>query len=634
MKQWWNKIPYTFRRFLLWISLPLLLLTICRLLFWWYNSSHFPDAGFIEILAGVWFDLMTIGIVFIPFYILYFIPHPWRENRWVILFFRILFLITNVFLFAFNIIDIPYYEFTLKRSTADMFTMVGYGQDINNLWSAFLLQYWYFLLLFIGIIISLDIWFRKVLRWIPSSPNKIIIDLVLLPLVVIVFFTIGRGGWQLKPTSIITASKYTTPQNVPLVLNSAFTIIKTWNKKHLELKNYMPEEEARRTFNPVHHYKLPNSQYHIPEKTNVIVLVLESMSSEFIGPLNNGGKTYTPYLDSILEESYLLTNAYANGKKSIEAIPAITASIPTLMDNPYISSPYSGNKIDALPILLEKMNYSTAFYHAATNGSMNFDGFASLAGYDEYFGRYEYDNDDHFDGHWGIFDEYFLPWSVEKISEQRKPFFATIFTISSHHPYTIPDHHGDRFDTGDGAMYDATMYADYTLKLFFETAKKQDWFENTLFVITADHSPASSNTRFNNRYGMYQIPLAFYHPDNSQIKGRSNDVAQQCDIMPSVLDLLGYKKPFFAFGNSLFRNENRFAISYLSGMYNLIQDEYMMLYSNEDEPIQISQYTKDPYLVDNMIETKKKELQKYRHFIEAIIQQYNFALIKNKMSAQ
>lgn len=585
-------------------------------------------------MVGIWFDCMSMGIAFIPFYILFFIPIPIRSHRFYMLFFRILFTLTNIFLFVFNIIDIPYFEYTLKRSTSDMFATVGYGEDINNLWLTFAAQYWYFVLLFAGIIVGLDFWFRWCVKRITLTKNKIWQQFIYFPVAVLLFFLIGRGGWQLKPTSIITASKYTEAQNVPLVLNSCFTIIKTWNKKHLEIKNYMPEEEARKTYNPNHQYTKTNTAFNLPQNTNVVIIVLESISSEFTGVLNDNGETYTPFLDSIFRESFLFTNAYANGKKSIEAIPAITAGIPTLMDSPFISSPYSGNQIDALPLLLNKLGYQSSFFHAATNGSMNFDGFASLAGYQNYYGRYEYDNDDHFDGHWGIFDEYFLPWTAQQLNAEKTPFFSTIFTISSHHPYTIPDHHGDRFTTGKDLMYDATLYADYTLRVFFNEAQKYDWFNNTLFIITADHSPPSKNNRYNNRYGMYQIPLAFYHPNDKRFKGQSDEVAQQTDIMPTILDLLDYKRSFFAFGNSLFREGKRFAISYINEIYGLVKDEHMLLYSKDDEPIQLTNYKKDPYFLDNAMSNESQKTEKLQHFIEAIIQQYNHALIKNKMSAK
>jgi phosphoglycerol transferase MdoB-like AlkP superfamily enzyme len=143
---------------------------------------------------------------------------------------------------------------------------------------------------------------------------------------------------------------------------------------------------------------------------------MESLSSEHIGAFNRqveGYQGYTPFLDSLIDHS-IAFNGFANAKQSIEGLPAIIASIPALMDRPFITSAFAGNSFDALAALLEKKGYETSFFHGGTNGTMDFDRFARASGFKRYYGRNEYDNDMDFDGRWGIFDEPFFQFFAKK----------------------------------------------------------------------------------------------------------------------------------------------------------------------------------------------------------------------------
>ena len=104
---------------------------------------------------------------------------------------------------------------------------------------------------------------------------------------------------------------------------------------------------------------------------NVVIIILESFSKEYVGYYNNG-KGYTPFLDSLINYSLVMERAYANGIKSIEALPSIVSSIPTLMNNPFITSIYATNKYYSLPLLLKREGYSTSFFHGGNRGTMGF----------------------------------------------------------------------------------------------------------------------------------------------------------------------------------------------------------------------------------------------------------------------
>src|SRR6185369_8592326 len=122
---------------------------------------------------------------------------------------------------------------------------------------------------------------------------------------------------------------------------------------------------------------------------------------------------------------------------------------------------------------------------------------------------------------------------------------AVIFTISSHHPYGIPEKYKGRFRKGTLPIHESIQYADYSLQKFFETAMHTSWFDSTLFVITGDHTALSEKPFYQNHVGMYSVPIIFFQPHDS-LSGIRTTTAQQIDILPSVLDYLGYPQQFYS----------------------------------------------------------------------------------------
>jgi len=345
------------------------------------------------------------------------------------------------------------------------------------------------------------------------------------------------------------------------------------------------------------------------------------------------GGNFTPLLFSLIDESLYFSNAFANGKKSIEAMPAIFAGIPTLMDNPYISSPYGMNQIKALPTLLKSKGYSSAFFHGATNGSMKFDEFANIAGFDKYFGRLEYDNEDHCDDTWGVLDEYFNPWTASTITKElNEPFLAGLFTLSSHHPYYIPEEHRNHLPEGEFPIAQSIAYGDMSLRKFFDVAKKQPWYNNTIFVLCADHTPAGHSPFFVNRIGMYQIPILIFDP-SKRIEPKVNDqIFSHIDIMPTLLDLIGYEDDFYSFGKSKFsKSESRFTYNYINETYHLFKGDYLLNFQN-DKAVGFYNYKLDSLAQKDSLNYYRQEINQHLKLIKAVIQRYNNDMIKNQLT--
>ena len=608
-------------------------------MFYFMNKDLFIGLGtgelFFLLIAGLRFDISAIIMVNALFILLSLIPFSFRTTPRFQKSIKWLFFITNGLAIAFNTVDMVYYRFTLKRSTFDLFNFIGAGDDTKRLIPTFIKDYWYMLFVFIALMWLMQ-WMYKRIK-LASSENrkysgpeflKHFAILVLSAGVALVGF---RGGLQLIPITIVSAAQYTSVKNIPIVLNTPFTILKSMDQEKITEPDFFTDVELKKNIDPIH---APDSGTF--KKMNVMVIMMESFSKEYIGSLS-GRKTCTPFLDSLIKQSIVFDNAYANGKKSIEGIPAIIAGIPALMNEAFITSPYGTNTFNSLPSLLKKKGYNSTFYHGATNGSMSFDDFCGAAGFDKYFGRTDYGNEKDYDGNWGIWDEEFFLRVADEMNKQPQPFFSALFTLTSHHPFPVPDKYKAKFpDDGILPIHKSISYSDYSLKKFFEKASKMPWFKNTLFVLTADHTGPSEDIFYSNRVGLFQVPVIFYHPDDSLMKRVNHAVIQHIDIMPMILHYLNFDQPYFAFGRPVeliphFLQRTGCAINYISNIYALTDRHYQLQFDGT-RTIGFFDFSKDSTLQNDLVADSLKELKTYyENKIKAMIQQYNRSLIRNEM---
>ncbi len=609
----------------------MILLSLTRILFYLFNFSKFNDVSFADFLVGIWFDAITVALYFLPYAIIYLFPLPIRGYKIHKLFLKIYFIITTAVLVGLNLMDVEYYNYTGKRSTIDLFTILGAGSDFSQLIVTFIGDFWYLIVIFIVLLIALWKLYSKTgttdETFKNKPPNFYKRNGFSFAIILGLFILIGRGGFGFKPVGILEASNFTKSSNTALVLNTPFSMIKSYGQIALQEFHYFKTiEESEKYFNP---NKTSVPAHLLPDSSNVVIIMLESFGNEFVGFNNGGNESYTPFLDSLMAESLTFEFGFANGKKSIEAVPSIFASIPSLMDNPYISSNYSANKIVGLPEILSRHGYETAFYHGATNGSMRFDAFAKFIGFDHYFGRLEYGNDKHSDKTWGILDEYFMPWSARKMTELKQPFMASLFTLSSHHPYFIPEHMRSKVKNGPQLICASINYADISLRMFFEEAKKQKWYKNTVFIIVADHTPSSNTPLYNMRTQMYQIPIAIYHPGGNIKAEKKQGLMKQLDIYPTILDLLNIEDDFYSYGKSVIQDHNNQSFNYLEGTYYYFEDGRMLTFSNNQARNLYDITVRSNSLVDSISYLQPK-VKEYETTLKAIIQRYNHDLIRNQ----
>ncbi len=593
------------------------------------NKSSFSSVNILAFIAdcfyGLRFDTFSIFVSNSLFILLSILPLNIFFKNWYQIVLKYLFVITNSVFILANCIDIGYFPFIKKRAGADLFSQLGGQSDIINLLPHFIKDFWWIVLIYILLILLIIRTYNKI----KILPKKIAVTTNLKQrffITLIFLFSSGlvvlgiRGGLQRIPIDIVDAGGMVKPEEVPIILNTPFTLIKSLGKESLKELNFYDEKTVKEKFNPIHHFS--NLQF---RKQNVVVLILESFAKEYTAL----GKTisYTPFLDSLMKHSLVFTNGYANGSKSIEGIPAILSALPSLMENPVINSSYSNNFQTSFATVLNTEGYTTAFFHGGINGTMNFDAYAKLAGYNNYFGKNEYNNNADFDGFWGIWDEPFLQYSLKKMNGFKQPFHTSIFTLSSHHPYLIPEKYKGKFPKGHLENSESIGYADYALKQFFNEAKKTNWYNNTLFVLCADHSSISEHRYYSNLAGLKSIPIMFFKGDNTL--ARKNDSSfSQIDILPSALNLLGYNKPFFSFGQSFLNKQNNNCYNYQSGTNFVICDTLLFCY-NGTNLYSVSNLKRDSLLSINYFQKYPVIEQKINAQFKGFIQTYNHTLISN-----
>ncbi|HIA12292.1 MAG TPA: alkaline phosphatase family protein [Flavobacteriales bacterium] len=617
------------------LGVILFLFTVCRILFLLFTFDYFnaETAGewIFIFVHGIRFDISAILYLNLPFIFLHILPLRARSGTGYQKALFMLFSIMNTIMLFANLADMTYFDFTFKRSTSDSLIMFALGGDFIQLLPTLMGNFWYLIFIWILLIVLGNQMYKRIkvdLNLLAGKGALLMNSLVLLTGIVLIVIG-GRGGLQYKPIGIIDAGNNISSQNMALVLNTPFSIITTYGKEELNPPNYFSDQELNSIYSPV---VIPNSEdvFSDSSHTNVVIIVLESFSSEYSAFFGDSEKGYLPFFDSLAALSLSFDNCFANGKKSIEAIPAILASLPTLMNNPYITSVYAGNRLEGLAALLSKRGYSSAFYHGGSNGTMGYDAFASVSGFEKYMGRTEYDNEEDYDGEWGIYDEEFFQFFLENTNKQKEPFFNCIATLSSHHPYSIPDRYLDRFEEGTLEIHQSLQYADFALRRFFEDASKTDWYHRTLFVLTADHTESSKDPYYLGRAGMYDIPLLFFQP-NSALKGVNSRITQHIDIMPSILDYLGYEEEYLSFGQSVFNDKEGFAVNFLGEIYQLYMGDYILQFDRE-KSVALFNYKMDGALKENMLEEEGAKALELETKLKAIIQSYNERLTANQLT--
>lgn len=281
---------------------------------------------------------------------------------------------------------------------------------------------------------------------------------------------------------------------------------------------------------------------------NVVLISVESLGSEFIGALGNK-KGITPELDRISPDSLLFTHMYATGNRTVRGLEALSLSIPPTPGQSILKRP-KNEDLFSLGAVLEDEGYDTKFIYGGYSYFDNMGYFFSHNDYQSIDRTALKDSEIHYENVWGIADEDLFTLSLREADRSvatGKPFLLHIMTTSNHRPYTYPD---GRIDIPSGTGREgAVKYTDYAIGKFLREARTRPWFDNTLFVIVADHGASARGTT-DIPLERYRIPLWIYAPKLVK-PARVDRLASQIDVVPTVLGLLGFDYDSKFFGNDL-----------------------------------------------------------------------------------
>lgn len=622
-------------------------LFVCRIIFVLTNYGLYT--GTIEndplpqIARGaLLFDTSAVCYLNALYLLFQLFPLHYKEGRIMQGITKWTFIIPNAVGIIANLCDTVYVPFTGRRTTWNVFSEFKNEENIGTIIGSEVVSHWWLVLL--GIVL---IWLLYRLytpaRKESGNLKKYYLTHALLLLAVVPMLIFGiRGGIgkAVRPITLSNANQYvSSPDGAAIVLNTPFCIIRTIGKKPFTEKDFFSDKELESVFTPLKQY--------VPQEAangkNVAIIIVESFGKEYIGAFNPRKEgSLTPFLDSLITVSRSYLHSYGNGKKSIDGMPSVLSSIPMFVE-PFFVTEASLNKVSGVAGELKRMGYVSAFFHGAPNGSMGFQAFANTTGFDKYYGMDEYcsspdhnGKDDH-DGTWAIWDEPFLQYYAECMNGMKEPFITSVFTASSHHPFNIPEEYNTTFLGGDDPFLKCVQYTDHALRRFFDYAKAQPWYSNTLFVITTDHTNHSIEPRYKTAAGWFEVPVIFFAPDGDPAFPPGIDsttIAQQIDIMPTVLEYVGYDKPFMAFGKSLLSTSaaESYAVNFTNEIFQYYKGEHVLQFDGEKSTA-LYNLRQDTEMRHNII-GKNNVQEEMERELKAIIQQYMNRMVQDRLTPE
>jgi len=232
---------------------------------------------------------------------------------------------------------------------------------------------------------------------------------------------------------------------------------------------------------------------------------------------------------------------------------------------------------------------------------------------------------------WAIGDEPFLQYYCAKMSEMKQPFMTAVFTATSHHPYTVPEKYKDVYPEEGIEIHKCIRYTDMALGRFFREASRQPWFKNTIFVLTSDHTNLSDHDYYQTDLGGFCSPIIIYEPGNPDRQPEIQEkVAQQIDILPTVMGMLNYKKPYFGFGIDLLNTpaDSTWAVNYLNGIYQYVKHGHVMQFDGQQVK---AVYALNDSLMKHDLAGQLPQQPQMERELKAIIQQYMERMTEDRL---
>ena len=625
------------------IILFMVIFTLLRSFFYVVYFGSFSGVAFSQIalsfLVGLRFDLASTMMVSGLFLLLLNLPGKIKFNGKYKLALISIFFLAVVVTLVISLGDIYYYQFSKRRISYEIFNLM---KSVPELWKIIIKDYLVQLLI-TGVLIILlgGVWFKILLRKTKGVYQGIANDLIYFILTVGIIIISIRGGFQLKPLRESYAFRNDNIALGHLSLNAIFTTIRTLNRGDLRQYNFYPVHQARETVKNL--LKEDNEVYLNDEytvmrqrtaahtrqnKMNVVIFVMESWSGNLTDQTMNV-KNPTPNYRELVKKGIHYTNFYASGQRTIQGIQAVVGSIPNVAYDDILGSPIEQNKLRPLGNILKEFGYKTIFIHGARAGSMGFESFAKLSGFDKYISKDDFDmTKAKDDGTWGIFDHYVFERANDEFKKMGEPFLGVIMSLSSHSPYAVPSDEFKYYDSkvANYKFLNSLRYSDWSLGKFFEIAQKAEYFKNTLFVIVADHAEGTGEKSL---IELFRIPCLFYAP--AYLKPSiDSSVHSQVDILPTVLDVLDLPAAHSSFGLSMRSRKEGFAYISSGNIIGWLMGDWFLI-GDQEKNISLYNIREDIKLTSNRIQSNPAAADLMRRQMLSYLQISTLLLRSNKV---
>jgi hypothetical protein len=473
---------------------------------------------------------------------------------------------------AFQVILIPelwdliYLNYTAKRASFDVYAFYAIGEDSDQ-FGSLAQRFWYVLVLYFIWTFAFILGVRKIGR---SRINSISLfrSIGLFFISSSIYFLLARNSFGPKPLGIADALKIQHPTSAQFILNSPFVVLKTLQNKSLSRTTLIPLNLEEKHANP----RMNISNKGEPLRPNIMFIIVESLGNKQLHQRVNG-IPLTPFLDQLatLQNNSNSENGLAEGKTSIECLPALFAGIPSWLETPFILSNFSTNQVTGFPEICNQQGYDTYFVHGAKAGSMRFDAQASSLGFNSQLYRDDLSNSLTEYGSWGLHDHLAFKQISKRLSGSKKPFMLTFFTLSTHEPFDIPQRFIKKYKL-PSAEATSYRYFDDQLRAFFKQNEHEPWFKNTIFIITGDHTPVHLDNAQYNTSDYFSVPIFIKLPKGMN---KTISVTDQKSIVPALCRALNWNVKLYSFAP----RTDEDMIRYLNGIYYIWNDQYELQYN-------------------------------------------------------
>lgn len=643
------KKPIAILRYLLSVHLlALIILTTLRIFLLGSNIEQISEVEkpisliLTALLKGVQFDnVIGCYILSLPTVVLYLLSLINKTPKLLIKISNIYFIILYTLVFAISTADIPYFSYYYTHLNNSIFNWIGFGGTLGMVFQETSYYFYFGLFALLVILFAITVLhFGKKLENTETKNIKISDYKYYIPLFLLIggtFFVSIRGLGR-YPFRVSDAYFCENSFINQLGVNPSFFLYKSitsaskkkdklkgldigdkavgYVQKRLAISNPLSEES------PISRTVQFDSE---GKRHNIVIVLMESMSSEYLN-MAYQGKSLTPYLHDLIDRSYYFENFYSAGIHTNNGIVSTLYGFPPIFEQTMM--PATPDYYSGLPMALKEIGYKNYFFLSHDPSYDNMYAFLNENGFDHIYSELDYPSDK-IVNNFGVQDDFLFDYSINKLNEiakEDKPFLATIMTISNHPPYVVPNAYKNAGNSDDERI---VAFADNSLKEFMEEAEKQDWYNNTIFVILGDHGRILGKQTYEMSLTYNHVPLILYSPLFDDSPKLIKDFGGQIDIFPTIMGLLQQPYVNNSLGIDLFKEKRPYTYFVSDNHLGCVNDEFFYIFNPDNKVEGLFKYRDNN--TENLMQKNHETAKDMKEYAISMMVTANY-LIQNKLT--